>query len=67
MIKTYAGIPYEEIVRRYVDDKTWLCVVWTQNEEAAEGLLSKYFSQIVYDKEKFSRGRTYQGMAFQGC
>ena len=65
MIKTYAGIPYEEIVRRYADDITRLCVVWTQN--GCEGLLSKYFSQIVYDKEKFSRGRTYQGMAFQGC
>ena len=66
MIKTYAGIPYEEIVRRYADDITRLCVVWTQNEEAAKDC-SKYFSQIVYDKEKFSRGRTYQGMAFQGC
>ena len=62
MIKTYAGIPYEEIVRRYADDITRLCVVWTQNEEAAKDS----FSQIVYDKEKFSRGRTYQGMAFQG-
>ena len=31
MIKTYAGIPYEEIVRRYADDITRLCVVWTQN------------------------------------
>ena len=40
MIKTYAGIPYEEIVRRYADDITRLCVVWTQNEEAAKDCLS---------------------------
>lgn len=40
MIKTYAGIPYEEIVRRYADDITRLCVVWTQNEEAAKDCLN---------------------------
>ena len=65
MIKTYAGIPYEEIVRRYADDITRLCVVWTQNEEAAKDCFQNTFLKLYMTK--FSRGRTYQGMAFQGC
>lgn len=67
MIKTYAGIPYEEIVRRYADDITRLCVVWTQNEEAAKDCFQNTFLKLYMTKKKFSRGRTYQGMAFQGC
>lgn len=35
MINKYAGMEYEDVVRQYADDITRLCVVWTQNGEAA--------------------------------
>ena len=36
MDKTYAGMSYEEVVEKYSDYITRMCVVWTQNEEAAK-------------------------------
>lgn len=53
MIKTYAGIPYEEIVRRYADDITRLCVVWTQNEEAAKDCFQNTFLKLYMTKKSF--------------
>ena len=53
MIKTYAGIPYEEIVRRYADDITRWCVVWTQNEEAAKDCVQKTFLKLYMTKKSF--------------
>lgn len=53
MIKTYAGIPYEEIVRRYADDITRLCVVWTQNEEAAKDCFQNTFLKLYATKKSF--------------
>lgn len=53
MIKTYAGIPYEEIVRRYADDITRLCVVCTQNEEAAKDCFQNTFLKLYMTKKSF--------------
>ena len=43
MINKYAGIEYEDVVRQYADDITRLCVVWTQNEEAANASRVTFF------------------------
>ena len=43
MINKYAGKEYEDVVRQYADDITRLCVVWTQNEEAAKDCFQNTF------------------------
>ena len=61
MIKTYAGIPYEEIVRRYADDITRLCVVWTQNE--CRDYHKQFWNRNVdigYDPKQYERQSVLQ-------
>lgn len=44
MYKEYAGMSYEEVIEKYSDYITRMCVVWTQNEEAAKDC----FQNIIY-------------------
>ena len=65
MIKTYAGIPYEEIVRRYADDITRLCVVWTQNEEAAKDCFQNTFLKLYMTKKSFQEEEHIKAWLFK--
>ena len=47
----YAGLHYEEAVRLFADDITRLCVVWTQDEEAAKDCFQNIFLKL-YQTEK---------------
>ena len=46
MDKTYAGMSYEEVVEKYSDYITRMCVVWTQNEEAAKDCFQNTFIKL---------------------
>ena len=53
MINKYAGIEYEDVVRQYADDITRLCVVWTQNEEAAKDCFQNTFLKLYQTEQTF--------------
>lgn len=53
MINKYAGIEYEDVVRQYADDITRLCVVWTQNEEAAKDCFQNTFLKLYLTEQTF--------------
>ena len=46
MDKTYASMSYEEVVEKYSDYITRMCVVWTQNEEAAKDCFQNTFIKL---------------------
>ena len=50
MDKTYAGMSYEEVVEKYSDYITRMCVVWTQNEEAAKDCFQNTFNDSEHLK-----------------
>lgn len=54
MTNQYAGMEYEDVVRQYADDITRLCVVWTQNEEAAKDCFQNTFLKLYQAKHHFS-------------
>lgn len=53
MINKYAGMEYEDVVRQYADDITRLCVVWTQNEEAAKDCFQNTFLKLYQTEQTF--------------
>lgn len=53
MTDQYAGMEYEDVVRQYADDITRLCVVWTQNEEAAKDCFQNTFLKLYQTKQHF--------------
>lgn len=53
MMKKYAGMEYEEVVRQFADDITRLCIVWTQNEEAAKDCFQNTFLKLYQVKKSF--------------
>lgn len=52
-MKKYAGMEYEEVVRQFADDITRLCIVWTQNEEAAKDCFQNTFLKLYQVKKSF--------------
>ena len=46
MYKEYAGMSYEEVIEKYSDYITRMCVVWTQNEEAAKDCFQKHLMTV---------------------
>ena len=53
MDKTYAGMSYEEVVEKYSDYITRMCVVWTQNEEAAKDCFQNTFIKLYKSFKHF--------------
>lgn len=53
MMKKYAGMEYEEVVRQFADDITRLCIVWTQNEDAAKDCFQNTFLKLYQVKKSF--------------
>lgn len=47
MYKEYAGMSYEEVIEKYSDYITRMCVVWTQNEEAAKDCFQIHLSSFI--------------------
>lgn len=54
MDKTYAGMSYEEVVEKYSDYITRMCVVWTQNEEAAKDCFQNTFIKLYKSSKTFN-------------
>ena len=54
MDKTYAGMSYEEVVEKYSDYITRMCVVWTQNEEAAKDCFQNTFIKLYKSSKNFN-------------
>ena len=52
-MKKYAGMEYEEVVRQFADDITRLCIVWTQNEDAAKDCFQNTFLKLYQVKKSF--------------
>lgn len=53
MDKTYASMSYEEVVEKYSDYITRMCVVWTQNEEAAKDCFQNTFIKLYQEFKNF--------------
>ena len=59
MDKTYAGMSYEEVVEKYSDYITRMCVVWTQNEEAAKDCFQNTFIKLYKSSKTFKQEHLY--------
>lgn len=53
MQKKYAGMDYEEVVRLFSDYITRMCVVWTQNSEAAKDCFQNTFLKLYQTSKEF--------------
>lgn len=53
MYKEYAGMSYEEVIEKYSDYITRMCVVWTQNEEAAKDCFQNTFIKLYKSSISF--------------
>ena len=54
MYKEYAGMSYEEVIEKYSDHITRMCVVWTQNEEAAKDCFQNTFIKLYKSSKNFN-------------
>ena len=54
MYKEYAGMSYEEVIEKYSDYITRMCVVWTQNEEAAKDCFQNTFIKLYKSSKNFN-------------
>ena len=54
MSNTYAGMSYEEVIEKYSDYITRMCVVWTQNEEAAKDCFQNTFIKLYKCSKTFN-------------
>jgi len=54
MYKEYAGMSYEEVIEKYSDYITRMCVVWTQNEEAAKDCFQNTFIKLYKSSKTFN-------------
>ena len=54
MYKEYAGMSYEEVIEKYSDYITRMCVVWTQNEEAAKDCFQNTFIKLYKCSKTFN-------------
>ena len=54
MYKEYAGMSYEEVIEKYSDHITRMCVVWTQNEEAAKDWIQNTYIKLYKSSKTFN-------------
>lgn len=53
MQQNYAGLSYEEVVTKFADTITRLCIVWTQNTEEAKDCFQNTFLKLLETQKEF--------------